>query len=120
MQIRKRTPRTEMEFDVIASKMGDHMRDIASELDAQEFYVDRVMTQFVRLSNRVVFEEGEVDFEIASPDDPPAVICGKFDRYLDSEHLDKIEEALTLILETDMPHDPVTAPTPPVGDQKKS
>lgn len=120
MQVRKRTPRTEMEFDVIASKMSDGLSAIAKDLDAQEFYIDRVMTQYARLSNRVIFAAGEVDFEIALPSDSPSQIQTKFEAYLDSDQLDVIEEALNLILEADMPANPITAPNAVLeGDLKK-
>lgn len=118
MQIKNRTPRTEMEYDIILSKMGELLTEIAKSLDAQEFWVDRTMTQYARLSSRVEFTEGEVDFSPVHAADSPAVIREKFESYLDSAALETVELALTMLLAHDAPSELATAPEVPVSEKK--
>lgn len=120
MQIRKRTPRTEMESDLIGYKLYPLLQELIEEYDAPELQIDQVMTQFLYISTRVLFEAGEVDFDIALPTDSSVRVREKFNAYLDSEMLDKIEKARTLIDEFDAPANPITAPNPALeGDPKK-
>lgn len=119
MQIKKRTPRTELEYDVILSKMGEILTEIAQTLNAQDYWVDRVMTQYARLSARVIFSENEVDFDLIDPTDSSNVIRAKFERYLDSEQIAVIEQALEAMISADLPTDLALAPEAPVGDPKK-
>lgn len=109
-QIRKRTPRTEMEFDLISYKLYPLLQEMTDEYDAPALKIDIVMTQYANICNRVIFEAGEVDFEVVLPSDSDARVREKFNAYLDSEKLDKIEEARMMIDESDAPANPITAP----------
>lgn len=97
MKVSKRTPRTDMYRDAIHDKMASFHAQLASELNVPTAVLDTALVDFARLSSRTVFEEGEVDFDLATAGDTDTQIAEKFIRYLDSqcsEVIDTVEQAI--------------------------
>lgn len=113
MRVLKRTPRTDLINRALLAKMGGFYERLASELGLEKYLVDEALTRYARLSTRIAFEDGEVDFAPIVPGDSEQIITQKFMAYLDSACIEKIEAAANAILEHDAPIDRALAPTPP-------
>lgn len=118
MKVKRRTPRTEMHFAAIVDKMTPFYKELAKEEGVEETVVDQSLSKFARLSSRVELNgKEELDFEFASLSDTPDQVKEKFVAYLDSEHLDQIEE-IRREMRGEVATDPATAPTPPEDAEK--
>lgn len=113
MKVHKRTPRTEMVLKTLIVRAGDLVQRLAAEMEVPAEAVDQEFFQFLRLSSRVQFENGEVDFMLAKATDTTEQLAERFIRYLDSGQINVIQAAWNDIYEMDMPADPVTGPAVP-------
>lgn len=107
MQISKRTPRTDMHRDAIHDRMASFHQRLAEELGVPVAVLDTALVDFARLSARVTFEEGEVDFALATAGDTDGQITEKFIRYLDSQCIESIDQAEQGIQRKDRPLNPL-------------
>lgn len=119
MQIKHRTPRTDMQYDSIIRKMAEILDEMIEREGVASNIADRHLTRFAELSCRIDANGDKLDFEFAAFTDEPAVIKDKFLAYLDSECVEWIDQARRAIFESDKPSDPVTAPAPPASREKK-
>lgn len=119
MEIKKRTPRTDLQLSGILYKMGALTKPIVEELGSVEYLVDESLTAYARISARASFGKDEIDFDLIQPGDGEEQIRAKYEKYLDTQCMGSIEAALMAIYEMDRPVDPVTAPTPPEGAEGK-
>lgn len=120
MEIKTRTPRTEMALESLTTKMASFYEKLAEDLGYDEIAVDREMSRFAELSSRVSFGKGEVDFDLAGPSDTPDEVCAKFLVYVDTKCYEVAREAARRLAATDRPLVPAEqAPTPPGPNEKK-
>lgn len=111
MEIKKRTPRTDLQLNAILVKMGELLRPLAQEIGAAEHRVDEALTAYARISVRASFGKDELDFDLIQPGDSAEVIRDRFDRYLDTQCVEIVDAALMALSEMDRPADQATAPT---------
>jgi hypothetical protein len=116
MKVTRRTPRTQLVTDVIRVKAVELEPELAEEIGLDDGYIRLAISQFAKLSTRMIVENGEVDFELARGNDTPAQLRSKFVAYLNSMCLPIIEAALGEIDEMDKPYDPALAPEEPPED----
>jgi hypothetical protein len=109
MEIKRRTPRTDLVLSGILVKMGELLKPLAEELGAPEYSVDEALTAFARISVRASFDK-DVDFDLIQPGDGVEQIRAKFSAYLDTQHMGAVQAALLAIHEMDRPVNPDTAP----------
>lgn len=115
MEIKRRTPRTDLQLNAILVKMGELLKPLAQEIGASEHRIDEALTSYARISVRVSFGKDELDFDLIQPGDSTEVIKGRFDAYLDTQCVETVEVALRALSEMDRPADQATAPIPPEG-----
>jgi hypothetical protein len=118
MKVKRKTPRTEMVYHAIIRKLASFYRTMAIDEGVPSDILDIQLTQYAVLCARVEFEEGEVDFNLSSPRDDEGAIQAEIEKYMDTQHIEKIVEALAAIRKEDRPVDDVTAPDAP-DDKKK-
>lgn len=107
MQISKRTPRTDMYQDAIHDRMASFHEQVAESEGVPIGVLDTYLVRFARLSARVVFEDGEIDFAQATPRDTDSQIAKKFQVFLDSECGDIIAQAEQKVRDQDRPTNPL-------------
>lgn len=133
MKIVKRTPRTDIQEDAILRnaylprkgkgdrKKGDKedglIDAIAAELTVDEDMAFIALSNFIALSTRVVWEDGEIDFEPLTPMDDAATIREKFFDYLESSRQELLRAVLSELRDLDSPADEAAAPEPPDPDE---
>jgi hypothetical protein len=115
MKVLKRTPRTDLMLDGILIRMSELLSPVAEELGVPTFKADEALTTFARLSARVAFDTGEIDFSPVEPGDGADQIHAKFNVYLDTECMETVIKALAAVSESDRPAEPMSAPAPPEG-----
>lgn len=118
MKVIRRTPRSDLFYQQVLNKMGRFLTQLASEMGLEPYVLDESLTRFARLSNRVTFGEGEVDFALAQAGDSEDTILAKFVGYLDSQCVEVIDSAFREIREADRPHEAALAPTLPESAPK--
>lgn len=106
MKVSKRTPRTDMYRDAIHDRMASFHQKLSEELNVPLAILDTSLVDFARLSSRVAFDNGEVDFELASAGDNDQQIAEKFIRYLDSQCIEVVDQAEQAIRAKDRPAHP--------------
>jgi hypothetical protein len=112
MKVGKRTPRTQMHHDALVIKATEFYEELAEQEGVTVEALDSALTRFCRLSSRVVFKK-KLDFELATMADTPDQIREKFVAYLDTEHMEVIDEATRLMVEQSVTPDPATGPVKP-------
>ena len=120
MEVSRRTPRSDMTFQQMLTRMGRFLDKLATEMALEPLILDEALTRYARLSTRVVFGEGEVDFALAQATDGEDTILSKFMGYLDTQCIERIDQALREIRETDRPADVALAPDAPPKDAPKN
>lgn len=115
MEIKKRTPRTDLQLNAILVKMGELLEPLSLETGATKYSIDEALTAYARISVRASFGKDELDFELIQPGDSVEVIGARFDKYLDTQCVETVEAALKALFEMDRPADQATAPTLPEG-----
>lgn len=121
MKIRQKTPRTEMQFTAIVSKMTTFWEALGEELGVGKEVVDAELSKFATLSARVEFDKGEMDFDVALVTDSPDEIRQNFTRYIDTSCYLTVEKALAEVFRADRPlTPPEQQPKLPEGAQKNS
>lgn len=118
MEIKRRTPRTDMFRDAINDKMATFHEQLAEELGVKVSVLDNALLDFSRISSRITFADGEVDFATAQPGDSTDQLIQKFTAYLDSQCIEVIEAAQAKVIEQDRPPHPLSAPEAPAGADK--
>lgn len=118
MKILKRTPRTDMHLRSLARKCISLPTELAQQMGVEEKAVDEELYSFLRLSIRVQPDKDEFDFAFAQGADAAETIAEKFIRYLDTQCVDRVDEAWIEMGKIDAPSDPATAPTPPEDDKR--
>jgi len=112
MKLNKRTPRNEIFRESLLGRMGTFYRELASEIGGELYKVDQVLSEFATLSSRVIFDPGEVDFDLCQPGDTAEDVRAKCNKFLDTQKIDIVETALRRVYELDQPSDPATGPEP--------
>lgn len=113
MEILKRTPRTEMIRNALISKFADLLPRLSKELETPEGVVDQALWPYMNLCVRVRFETDEVDFDLTGASDTAEQAAKKFVKYLNSDCIERIEEARERIRALDRPTDIAIAPEAP-------
>lgn len=106
MKIVVKSPRTEMFYTSITSKMVGFFEALAEELNYTIPAVDEQLSQFASISARAVPESGEFDFELAMPSDTSQQIRAKFMKYIDTSCYGNVETAMRRIVQLDLPLTP--------------
>lgn len=119
MKVLKRTPRTELAHKTILTRMSEVFEQVVEELGAPRHLVDEAMSQLALVSARVEFEKDEVDFQNVLPTDGAETVLSKWAKYLDTERIDRMEQALQMIRNADRPVEAATAPVPPRDAESK-
>ena len=113
MKVSKRTPRTRMHYDALLIKAAGFYEELAEQEGVDAEAMNSELTRFCRISSRVELGKEKVDFELATFSDTPDRIRDKFVAYLDTEHMDVIDEATRLMVEQSVAPDPATGPVKP-------
>lgn len=110
MKINKRTPRSEIFRESLLGKMSTFYKQMAVEIGGELYKVDQVLSELATLSSRVVFDAGEIDFDLCQPGDTAEDVRAKCNRYLDTQKVEVVETALRRIWEMDQPSEQATGP----------
>lgn len=120
MEILKRTPRTDMNGDAIRDKMATFHEKLAEELGIPVNIVDGYLVDFARLSSRVIFESGEIDFALANARDTAQQIAENFIHFIDTSCMETVEMAEKAIADRDRPVNALHPTNKPEGESESN
>jgi phenylpropionate dioxygenase-like ring-hydroxylating dioxygenase large terminal subunit len=116
MKVTRRTPRSQLTGGVILLKGEELAEGLIEEVGLDQSYIQLAWNRFTKLSTRVIFADGEIDFDLARGNDTLQQLHDKFMAYLNSECLEMIEAAQNELTEMDKPYDEALAPEEPPED----
>lgn len=113
MEIKRRTPRTDLIYQTIKIKADGLDRAVAASEGVHWAVAEVSVDNFLNLSARWTPNGTPLDFELAAISDDASDIKRKYLAYLDSEHVDQIDQALLALMKMDLPADKTLAPDAP-------
>lgn len=117
MDVKRRTPRTDMAFATLARKSGPVLEALTAELPYDKYAIDTALTQLIQLSTRLNPNGAALDFELLDLSDSADDLKRKFDGFLDVESA-TVDDLLVRVQEADAPHDAALAPEAPPPTEK--
>lgn len=111
MEVKRKTPRTEMVYNSLVIKMSEIFESVAEDLGLSPLAVDKEMARFAALSARLTAID--CDFELADVGDEEDALRAKFLKYVETEDYLKVEDIFAQIAAMDRPVSKISGPEEP-------